>query len=487
LNLGTNIHRGVLELLCTSLFALAAFWQLNECLWNDEIYTLKNFVLPGWIATLTDYHVPNNHILANILHIIWLRALAISDLGTLLDAPWKIRMLPMLLSGATVLVTYRVAQRTWGHVAGWVAVVCLLTTLAFVNFGWQVRGYPLSLLAAVGLAGAALRVTTQRRCDLRTGCWLVAMTVVLMYAIPSNLYFVVSTGVGLVVAMGRPLFRTGLVAGACILGGILLSALLYMPVWAQVTDNEYITGGRAFRFLHFANLKEVVSQFVGWRWVLLPIIGWGFWLARTDVVAKRQLMLLAGIFLGSFLCSALRGDEPPLRIYVVQLSPLVLLAALGWHHAYLFFVEINWHRHLPWLSIAICVASLLLTQQNASQRIKSSLAQKEILQDINHNYYQYWFDPNTEFDLFKEKTGTSATIVLEGTEPHDLPNYLEHKGLRYVSADSIQLMMEREDTVYVCSKFTGDFIRTIQQMPDWTYTFLQEKERYPRIVICTRK
>jgi hypothetical protein len=476
-----------LGLLCTTLLAVAAYWQLDECLWNDEIYTLKHFVLPGWAATLGDYHVPNNHILSNVLHGTWLRVLGIGDLGTLLDSAWKIRLLPLLLSVTTVLLAFRVARRTWGQAAGWAAALILLTTLAFANFGFQVRGYPLSLLAATGLLGAAMRVITSGRCDWRVGLLLTISTAALLYTIPSNLYFVGSVGVALVVAMGKSARRTGLAASTYVAAGGLLAIVLYWPVLSQVTDNEYIASGRAFKSIHWDNLRLVVTQFVGWRWLLLPVVGWGLWLAWSDSVARRQLILLGAAFFGPFLWSALRGDEPPPRTFVVQLPAFVWLATLGWHHVCYFFSEKKWHPILPLAGIAVCVASLFLTQKSASKRIKNSLVRKEILQDIDRNYYQYWYEPNAEFDLFKEKIGPSATLVLEGTEPHDLPNYLDHKGLHYVPLDSIYGLMERQRTVCVCTKFAGDFTREIQKMPEWTYSYLQPQARYPRIVICRRK
>ena len=71
--------------LCAAMFGYMAWIRGNEALWNDEIYTLQYFVLKGLPSVLTDYHVPNNHILSNILHWGWLKLLGIQEIGSLLD------------------------------------------------------------------------------------------------------------------------------------------------------------------------------------------------------------------------------------------------------------------------------------------------------------------------------------------------------------------------------------------------------------------
>ncbi|MFK7775093.1 MAG: hypothetical protein AB8F94_23330 [Saprospiraceae bacterium] len=46
--------------------------HLNLDFWNDEIYTLKHFIFAPIATTLSDYHVPNNHIFFNLINNIYL-------------------------------------------------------------------------------------------------------------------------------------------------------------------------------------------------------------------------------------------------------------------------------------------------------------------------------------------------------------------------------------------------------------------------------
>jgi len=104
-------------------------------------------------------------------------------------------------------------------------------------------------------------------------------------------------------------------------------------------------------------------------------------------------------------------------------------------------------------------------------------------QDLNYNYYQYRYAPNEEFDLFKQRAGAQATLILQRSEDHDLPVYLAHKGIAFLPADSIEVMMNKEKTLYFSTRFPQDFIKKMENMPGWKFDFLQPEARYPRIVI----
>lgn len=322
----------------------AAYWHGNDDLWNDEIYTLNNFVFKGLPTVLTDYHVPNNHIFANVLHWLW-ATLTGADFGDCLDAPWRIRLLPGLLSVFTVVVLIRTAGRHWGTEAGFAAGLALLTGITFQSFAFQVRGYPLSLLAASGLLYCALRVLQHNTFLWKNWATVAALTAALLWAIPSNLYFVLVVGLLVPVAAAlhprddsgssrRRFLGEGNVAlkfAAATLAGVALAALLYAPVLGQMLHNQYLSPGQPFQAAHWENSEKTLRHFVSWRWPLLPVLLWGWYkILKINTEHRPALLLLAGALFLPFLISAARGDAAPMRAYLVQLPAFVLLAALGW-------------------------------------------------------------------------------------------------------------------------------------------------------------
>lgn len=345
----------ILQALTLLLLGLAAaYWHGNEDLWNDEIYTLKSFVFKGLPTVLTDYHVPNNHILANVLHWLWVR-LTGADFGDCMDSPWRIRLLPGLLSAFTVILLVRTAARHWGAEAGFAAGLALLTGISFQAFAFQVRGYPLTLLAASGLLFFALQVLQEKVFSWKNATVVAALTAALLWAIPSNLYFVLVTALlvplvallsavsdlGTTTSSPRPtrhLFwgknfvqNPALGFAVAVLAGMVLAALLYAPVLGQMLRSQYLAGGQPFQASHWENSEKTLRHFISWRWPLLPLLLWGgYKILIHRTVRRRALLLLAGVLFLPFLISAARGDAAPMRSYLVQLPAFVLLAALGW-------------------------------------------------------------------------------------------------------------------------------------------------------------
>lgn len=472
-----------------ALFATMVYAHGNEDLWNDEIYTLRFFVFKGLPSIVTDYHVPNNHIFSNILHAIWLFIFHPKDLGILLTDAWKIRLLPILLSIGTVYLLFRVCQKQWGAYAGWTAVIGLLTTLCFGHFAFQIRGYALTMLLSVVLMSGALRVLRAGQVDRYAWWTLAGASAGLLYTIPSNLYMVLSVMFLLPLTLGWQRRLAYLSLGTAFLAGFALTFALYFPVLHQALNNEYIEARKPFQHVHFQNIRTVFLQFWGWRLLLLPLLVWGWSLLRKVPEHHRVFLFLAGVCLLPFVFSMFRGDTPPERAYLVLLPVFILLLTLCWQS---IFELGGTQKRLAFsiLGILVAVFSYVFTWYGTARQIEQSLTSPkfERYQDLNKNYYQYVYEPNLEFDLFKQKYGSNKTLILETTEEHDLPDYLLFKGLKSAPIDSINGMIDREKTLYVSTRYPKSFIQEIQKLPGgWTCTYLQPKPRYPRIVVCVRK
>lgn len=474
--------RWALLLLVLGMGAVSVYARLPEDLWNDEIYTLQFFVFKGLPTVLTDYHVPNNHVLANVLHWLWATTGG-CDIGTFLDEAWKIRLLPGLMSVGTVWLLYRTGSREWGAAGGWAAVIFLLSGITFERFAFQVRGYSLSLLAAAALLGVALGFLEKKANTWRIWLTAAGLSAALLYTIPSNLYFVASVGAMVVLARGWR-ERAGWVFSAALAAGAVLAVALYAQMLSQVLHNEYLAAGGAFRALHFENAFQTLQQFFSWRWWLLPVLIWGWWRAyREGGLRRQQVLLLSGSLLMPFLLSALRGDEPPLRTFLTGLPALALLAGVCW----VALGGGSWRRLLAAMAVTGCLLSFAYARYEARQREARGLDEVVRYQELNYNYYQDFYAPNLELDLFRSKFGSGQPLVLETAEPYDLPIFLAHKKMRFVPLDSIEAQLQQRSTVFVSTRHPRNFIREMQKMPGgWACSYLQPQTRYPRIVICKR-
>ena len=128
------------------IFSIYLVPQISTDLWNDEIYTLKHFTFVPLMKTCTDYHVPNNHIFFNLVNNLYLRMTGIHSLDNLMDYPWVIRLVSLLYSLLSLFVMYLTGRKFFNRSTAYISVILLLTSIPFLNYATQVRGYGLSML-----------------------------------------------------------------------------------------------------------------------------------------------------------------------------------------------------------------------------------------------------------------------------------------------------------------------------------------------------
>ena len=166
---------------------VSLYWShLDLDYFNDEIYTLKHFVFCSLEKTVLDYHVPNNHILFNLINNLYARLTGLETFHQALQQPLRLRLLPLFYALGSLYLVIRIAWSRVNPYAGVLAGLALITTIPYFNFAFQLRGYGLSaflLLALVYVVGRREKTN-----GLRRGLGLVVLTALLFYAVPSNLY-----------------------------------------------------------------------------------------------------------------------------------------------------------------------------------------------------------------------------------------------------------------------------------------------------------
>lgn len=485
MNKSTTIS-AIIWVLSVAMFGYMAWIRFDEDLWNDEIYTLQYFVLKGLPTVLTDYHVPNNHILSNVLHWIWLKILGIQDIGEVLDHAWKIRIVPGLLSLVALGVMYRCGQLLHKH-GGLITVFIVCSMLGFGSFAFQVRGYAMSILLMSFLMYGCITVVKQGHFERKSWILVVASTLLLLYSIPSNLYPIVSVGIMLVLSLGFKQKSTWIQVSTAFGCAVIISIALYWPVLDQVLNNDYVKAGKPLRSIHVQNFSIFISHLIGWKFLLLPILAWGAWILSKDKVSYKIWWLLMGTILIPFIISMLRGDEPPPRSFVVLIPVLALLLTQTWSAALdQLSISSKYYNPLQVMGILVSLFAFWMAHREAQKQVANGMIERILLQSINYGYYQYYYKPNEEYNLFKQKY-PDQTLVIERSEDHDMPVYLKHKQIKSVPLDSIYPMMENQNTLFVSTRYPKNFIQNMEKMKGgWKCFYLQPQIRYPRIIVCKK-
>ena len=263
-----------------------------------------------------------NHIFFNILNHFYLHGFGIDDFD-LLREPWKIRLLMLFYTLLTFTYVYRAVRDFFGLLAGFLAIIILGSTLPFINFTVQVRGYTLSMALLGMILYYNLHYYTSG--SRISGFLVVILTSLLFYTIPSNIYIIAPI---LIYWLSKYLFsrlrnkytRTDekltpdreIKLAIMIMSGISIATIWYIPILPKVIDNNMT---RTSGMPNLSTLTELMPAFLGHlisrRWLLLLPVLYGLMKIFMDRNQDHNgFYLLLVLMVLPFLLSALRGDKP---------------------------------------------------------------------------------------------------------------------------------------------------------------------------------
>jgi len=130
----------VVVLILMLLATLLRIDFLDKPMTHDEAYTYITFVLGGFETVISDYHLPNNHILYSIFVYISVHLLG--------NAPWVLR-LPALLAGLLLIPgSYLATRQYFNRETALLTSGIITLSPVFILYSTSARGYPqLALLS----------------------------------------------------------------------------------------------------------------------------------------------------------------------------------------------------------------------------------------------------------------------------------------------------------------------------------------------------
>ncbi len=173
-------------LLLFSGITYCTFYLYND-LWQDEIYTLDNFVLVPLSQTISDYHSTNNHIIFNLFANFYLQVLHINRIETLLNNPYIIRLLPFSFSLFGLLIFYLSFKKLYGSLYAILTTSIYLSSIQFYTFACQVRGYSMDLLFVIILLNSIFLYKKNQ--EIKYLSFIIVSGTLLLINLPSTIYF----------------------------------------------------------------------------------------------------------------------------------------------------------------------------------------------------------------------------------------------------------------------------------------------------------
>lgn len=290
----------------------------------DEATTYDNYVSKPLYVALANYSSPNNHLLNTFLAKV-----AVTAFG---NTEWALRT-PALLAGiALVPATFAFTRTFYGESGALLAAALVAASSTLVEYSTNARGYTLVALFTLIAFLAAARALEHDS----LGAWaLIAAACALgLYAVPIMLYPVGGVFLWLLfsqLARHRPLARFLRRLLWCGLGTVVLTLLLYAPVFAasgvrSVTSNEFVKPDSWSAFF---------DRLPGHLWDTV-----GTW--RRDLPVVVAVLLAGGVVASLVLTRRVsRFPVPPLLAIVVWTVPILILQrVVPFTRVWLFFVPL---------------------------------------------------------------------------------------------------------------------------------------------------
>lgn len=346
---------------------------LNDPVSYDEAYTYIAFVRQDIWGILSDYSLPNNHILNSLLI-----KLSTSLLG---NHPWSMR-LPALIAGlAAIALVYALGKHLFNHEAALTASALVAWLPAIIRYDTAARGY--SLVSFFTLLAWLMGWLALKKNDWRYWLGLSISIALGAFAIPT---MALPAGGLYLWVLGEALLRREKqiavylrwLASAFLTG--LLTLGLYVPVllvsgWRKLLANGFVEPVE--REIYFS---KVLWRQLGATWDLwnldMPlalavflVLGMILSLFFTHRIAATRLHLAVPMLIWIALYVILRRPNAFDRFWSFILAPAMLWAAVGWLSVMhgLKLGRVYWHQVVAVLSAFVLGLTTLLSLPNIQQ------------------------------------------------------------------------------------------------------------------------
>jgi hypothetical protein len=368
--------------------------QMGLDLWCDEIVSLSMFSIQPLKVTVSQYPFANNHIFYNLINNLFLRLIGCHDIDQAMTSPFTLRLLSLGFSLGAMAWLYRAVLRRFNFEEAWLAALVLATTLPVASFATQLRGYSFCLLLFIIMLDLLLRFLERPRA--LTGLGLAAASCALVWVLPTNVYLCAAVLLVVVPMARRPEKRWRVLSALLWAGGgMVLGALLYLPVREQVARQSSVLGLFSQAKILYQSLPAVWDHLFTGRYLLLPGMALGAWLLmKRKAPGGKAALAAAVLFILPFFLLWIYGTQPYQRVFLSLAIPLAAAAGLllsaplrAW----------SWGRVWRWVWLGmifvICAGSYALSLAYWRGQVESADYTGHNVQNLSYGYYLHNFNP----------------------------------------------------------------------------------------------
>ncbi len=433
--------------------------RINQDGWWDELISLKEYALVSLDTVTSTYPDPNNHILFNLINNLFIKILGFRNFYEVLDYMYNLRILQAFFALITIYYAFIIIRIFFNKEYAFIIVATLCSTVPFLNFSLQLRGYNLSMMFTAMIIFHTWNYSYQKRkIDIIILPLLIFFS---LYTIPSNIYFLLALFVTVLFDWKRKrsdykkgieskhekkkkqqqlssVFRKidktylQLILAASI--GITICFIAYLPIIENLLNNRFVTKAPQERLYVITTLlPQILKSFFSAKWLLLPCIPIYFFLwlntkKRNTYSTNHKLRYLIIIFLLPFLLIVIHNKLPFQRTFIM-LTPVfsLIISVLIIGLIEKLSLKPNYkHLVLSILSIYFICTSFIELSGNDKQ-LNLNLQSEVREQNIYRNYYlSRDFNPhNVAKRIAKMNDIKMPVVMLDELDRVSLTFYLE--------------------------------------------------------------
>lgn len=446
---------------------------MNADVWYDEAFSLEHYALVDWGQTLFYYPAPNNHIFYNITTQLLSRLTGFRTVSEVLDVIYLFRGFQLLIALLTGGYLYKLLKDSFnGKGIHW-SLLILYTTLPFLNFSLQLRGYGLSMLFYVMLVFHGWGYLKNPK--TWEGLLVLIISGVMVYTIPSNVYFLGSAAliclIGFLSTLPKhsgwrknPFFKLGVWMTA----GLILALLLYTPIIDSVINNPYSSREAPYFYVSGHIFINSIPALLSARYLLIPVIIYGGWrcLKNANSYETRGVLVLVALVLFPFLLAFIHQKLPYYRVFLPIIPIVAALISLKMDYA----LEVIKRKKLKLLlnlalAVYLIAISVVVIEGNSKKATENLEANGTISQDLYVNYYlSESFQQDRVMRVLAEMNPQDPVIEFM---QFDLPStnaYLDKYGIESLPLTTVKAIEEYMNNNKWCLLITSRPVEVIDSL-----------------------
>lgn len=474
------------------------YLYINVDLYYDEVYSFAHFVLVRFETTLFNYTVPNNHVFFNFVQQILSRLINCRELTQFPENAYFFRLLQGLIALFTGYYSMLIIKRFFNLQNSFLVFVVLFTTIPFMNFSLQLRGYNMCSLFLIMTIYHTLAFIESKHKHNRN--FIIIFSALLIYTIPSNIYMLASIITPLAILS---IYNIGfqknrnyvyLISIILICAGITVATILYIPILKPILFNRFVAREPKTIFYSLELIPILLTSFLSKRYLLFgfAIIGFYTFIKKNKKRENLIYALLFFVLIFPFILSFIHHKFPFQRVFI-PLSPVFcILISIPLIQ---LINKIPKPKYVLISSIFLslyCICIFHYEIKNNNEEMKINLVDKNKLTlSVYQNYYlSDFFNQSNAMNFLKLNSDSKPIFLYEqldipSTHLYLAANFLDFTHIKSIS--EIESVILEEGNGFILTSRKNKTLNELKKIKSVAHSVITDEYVFSNLIAVSRK